>query len=218
MESRFEEFKKIILDCAKKAAACTEQYRRAYSSESFKELTTVIRDNFFWCVNNDVITGELIDEYKQEFADGGIWHNENVTEGYMIATGSATVDASGSATVDAYGSATVRASDNVTVKAFGSATVKAYGSATVEASDNVTVDATGSATVRAFDNVTVEAFDNVTVKASDSATVEAFGSAYVNTISSIECKLSDFAIARVNNDKICYASDNLKFEKIEEQK
>ena len=146
MESRFEEFKKIILDCAKKAAACTEQYRRAYSSESFKELTTVIRDNFFWCVNNDVITGELIDEYKQEFADGGIWHNENVTEGYMIAT--------------------------------DSATVWAYYSATVKASDSV----------------------------------------YVNTNSSIECKLSDFAIARVNNVKICYASDNLKFEKIEEQK
>ena len=154
MESRFEEFKKIILGRAKEASACTEQYRRAYSSESFKELTTVIRDNFFWCVDNDVITGELIDEYKKEFADGGIWHNENVTEGYMIATGSATVDAS------------------------------------------------GSATVRAYDNVTVEAS----------------GSAYVNTISSIECKLSDCAIARVNNNKICYASDNLKFEKIEEQK
>ena len=202
MESRFEEFKKIILGRAKEASACTEQYRRAYSSESFKELTTVIRDNFFWCVDNDVITGELIDEYKKEFADGGIWHNENVTEGYMIATGSATVDASGSATVDAYGSATVRAYGSATVRAFGSATVKASGSATVEASDNVTVDATGSATVRAYDNVTVEAS----------------GSAYVNTISSIECKLSDCAIARVNNNKICYASDNLKFEKIEEQK
>lgn len=138
MESRFEEFKKIILDRAKKAAACTEQYRRAYSSESFKELTTVIRDIFFWCVENDVITGELIDEYTQEFAGGGIWHNENVTEGYMIA----------------------------------------FGSATVKASDSV----------------------------------------YVNTNSSIECKLSDDAIARVNNNKICYASDNLKFEKIEEQK
>ena len=194
MESRFEEFKKIILDCAKKAAACTEQYRRAYSSESFKELTTVIRDNFFWCVNNDVITGELIDEYKQEFADGGIWHNENVTEGYMIAT------------------------DSATVKAFGSATVKAFGSATVDASDSVTVEATGSATVWAFDSTTVDASGSATVWAYYSATVKASDSVYVNTNSSIECKLSDFAIARVNNVKICYASDNLKFEKIEEQK
>lgn len=54
MESRFEEFKKIILGRAKDASACTGQYRRAYSSESFKELMTVIRDNFLWCVNNDV--------------------------------------------------------------------------------------------------------------------------------------------------------------------
>ena len=131
---RFEELKKIILERARAAEACREQYGRAYKAENLADFMKVVRDNFDWAVNNSVIDGELIDTYKAEFNEGRIWHNENTAEGYLLASGSATVEASGSATVRAYDSATVRAYDSATVEAFGSATVEAYDSATVEAS------------------------------------------------------------------------------------
>ena len=136
---RFEELKKIILERARNASACREQYGRAYRAENLEELMQVVRDNFWWACHNRVIDGDIVDAYRDEFATGKIWHNENITEGFLIASGSATVEASGSATVEASGSATVIASGSATVKAYGSATVKAYDSATVKAYDSAYV-------------------------------------------------------------------------------
>ena len=120
---RFEELKKIILERARNASACMEQYGRAYRAENLEELMQVVRDNFRWACNNRVIDSDIVDAYRDEFATGKIWHNENITEGFLIASGSATVIASGSATVIAYGSATVEASGSATVEASGSAYV-----------------------------------------------------------------------------------------------
>ena len=142
---RFDELKKIILERAHAAEACREQYGRAYKAENLADLMKVVRDNFYWAVNNSVIDGELIDTYKAEFNEGKIWHNENISEGCLLASDSATVIASGSATVRAYGSATVEAYDSATVEAYGSATVRASGSATVRAYGSATVRASGSA-------------------------------------------------------------------------
>ena len=128
---RFEELKKIILERARNASACKEQYGRAYRADNLEELMQVVRDNFRWACNNGVIDGDTVDAYRDEFATGKIWHNENITEGFLIASGSATVEASGSATVEAYDSATVEAYGSATVEASGSATAEAYDSATV---------------------------------------------------------------------------------------
>ena len=199
---RFEELKKIILERAHAAGACRAQYGRAYKAESLADLMAVVRDNFYWAVNNSVIDGELIDAYKSEFNEGRIWHNENISEGCLLA--------SGSATVEAYGSATVRAS--------GSATVRAYNSATVEASGSATVRASGSATVRAYNSATVEAYDSATVEAYDSATVKASGSAYICSWSVKECQLNDHAVYRImESNTIRYVDPNIKFEKIGNQ-
>ena len=148
---RFEELKKIILERAREAQACREQYGRAYMAESFQQLMEVVRDNFYWAVNNSVIDGDLIDTYQDEFNAGRIWHNEDVTEGFLLASGNATVRASGNATVEASGNATVRASGNATVRASGNATVRAYDNATVRAYDNATVEAYGSSYVTIYD-------------------------------------------------------------------
>lgn len=189
---RFEELKKIILERARNASACREQYGRAYRAENLEELMQVVRDNFRWACNNRVIDGDTVDAYRDEFATGKIWHNENITEGFLIASGSATVEASGSATVEAYGSATVEASDSATVRAYGSATVRAYDSATVKASDSATV------------------------KAYDSATVEAYDSTYVCSYTVKECQISDHALYRImESNTIRYADPDMKFEKVE---
>ena len=197
---RFEELKKIILERAREAQACREQYGRAYMAESFQQLMEVVRDNFCWAVNNSVIDGDLIDTYQDEFNAGRIWHNEDVTEGFLLA--------SGNATVRAYGSATVRA--------YGNATVRAYGSATVRASDSATVRAYDSATVRASDSATVEASDSATVEAYGSATVRAYDSSYVTSYDMFECKISDRAILRIRKtNTILYSDPEMKFKRVD---
>ena len=100
--------KKEILRRAHEARACRKEYGRAYKAETLDALMQVVRDNFRWCTDNDVVDGALIDAYKEEFNAGKIWHNESsITDGFMLATGSASVLATGSASVKAYGSAYV---------------------------------------------------------------------------------------------------------------
>ncbi len=181
---RFEEFKTTILERAKKECACKEQYSRALKSDTFEDLMSVIKDNFLWATENKIIDPILIKEYKEEFHGNGICCNENICNGFLLATGNATVRA--------YDNATVRAYDNATVRATGNATVEAYGNATVEATGNATVEATGNATVRAYDN----------------ATVRATGNAYIYSYYIIECKLKDNAVYRlISENKIFYPEE-----------
>lgn len=59
----FQKFKNEILRRAKAAHACSGQYGRAYKSENFAEIITVIKDNFDFAVDKKVIDGELIELY-----------------------------------------------------------------------------------------------------------------------------------------------------------
>ena len=124
----FEDIKAEILNRAKAAKACTEQYRRAYKSETLQELCGVIKDNFNWCFNSKVITSNLLMQYREDFAQNDIFINISVRSGFLLCD-NATVKACGNATVKAYGDATVEACDNVTVKACDNVTVKACGNA-----------------------------------------------------------------------------------------
>ena len=132
----FEDIKAEILNRAKAAKACTEQYSRAYKSETLQELCSVIKDNFNWCFNNKVITSNLLMQYREDFAQNDIFINISVRSGFLLCD---------NATVEAWGNATVKAWDNATVKAWDNVTVEAWGNATVEACDNVTVEAWGNA-------------------------------------------------------------------------
>nr|DAJ06111.1 MAG TPA: hypothetical protein [Caudoviricetes sp.] len=223
----FEAIKAEILNRAKAAKACTEQYSRAYKSETLQELCSVIKDNFRWCFNNKVITSNLLMQYREDFAQNDIFINISVRSGFLLcdnatvkacgnatvkACGNATVEACDNATVKAWDNATVEACDNATVKAWDNATVKAWDNATVEAWGNATVEACGIATVEAWYNATVKACGNATVKAWDNATVEAWDNAYCTSHRIIECKLSNNAIYRVKStNTVYYSSDNINF-------
>ena len=223
----FEDIKAEILNRAKAAKACTEQYSRAYKSETLQELCSIIKDNFNWCFNNKVITSNLLMQYREDFAQNDIFINISVRSGLLLCD-NATVEACGNATVKAWGNATVKACGNATVEAWGNATVKAWGNATVKAWDNVTVEAWGNATVEAWGNATVKAWDNVTVEAWGNVTVEAWGNATVEACGNatveawdnayctshciIECKLSNNAIYRVKStNTVYYSPDNINF-------
>ena len=189
---RFKEFKDIILNKAKEESACKGQYQRALKSGTFEDLISIIKDNFQWSINHKIIDPILIKEYKQEFNGNGIWCNENICNGFLLATDNATVRATDNATVEA--------TDNAAVRATGNATVRAYGNATVEAYNNATVEATDNATVRAYGNATVEAYGN--------ATVEAYNNAYIYSYYIIECKLKDNAVYRlISENKIFYPEE-----------
>jgi hypothetical protein len=171
--SDYNKFRKVIIDLCKQKGACEGEFKKLIAATDMPSLTDVLKANFHWCCNNEVLTGDIIDTYG--LAEYGIRHNVDASGGYLLAWGSATVRA--------WGSATVRASGNAKVEASGSATVRAWDSATVQASDSATVQASGSATVQA----------------SGSATVRASDSAYIHApYGAIECKLSGQAILRHN--------------------
>lgn len=92
----FEDIKAEILNRAKAAKACTEQYRRVYKSETLQELCSVIKDNFNWCFNNKVITSNLLMQYREDFAQNDIFINISVRSGFLLCD---------NATVEAYGNA-----------------------------------------------------------------------------------------------------------------
>lgn len=98
----FEDIKAEILNRAKAAKACTEQYRRAYKSETLQELCGVIKDNFNWCFNSEVITSNLLMQYREDFAQNDIFINISVRSGFLLCD-NATVEACGNATVKAWG-------------------------------------------------------------------------------------------------------------------
>src|ERR1035437_10895152 len=99
--NNFDEIKAIVLKSAKENGACSGEYKKALESSDLSELCAVLKENFNWGCNNGVITTELLEKFKDGFAECEIFVNQNVTTGYMLASGSATVRAFGSATVRA---------------------------------------------------------------------------------------------------------------------
>jgi hypothetical protein len=183
-----------VLAIAKAKSACADQYRRAAKSESLEALGQVLKDNFSWCCEAQLLTAETVTRWGLSAI--GIYTNVDVDSAFLIASGSSTVRASGSSTVRAYGYSTVRASGSSTVTAYGYSTVRAYDSSTVRASGSSTVTAYGYSTVTACDSSTVRAYGYSTVRAYDSSTVRASGSSYINSYSVIECNIEGDAILR----------------------
>ncbi|MDE6254722.1 MAG: hypothetical protein K2M39_00865 [Muribaculaceae bacterium] len=92
----FEAIKAEILKRAKEHHACTEQYSRAYKSENLAELMQVIKDNFNWACHNDVVTPDIIEQYREDFAANDIYLNVDANRGFLICD-NATVTACDSA-------------------------------------------------------------------------------------------------------------------------
>jgi hypothetical protein len=133
--SNFIEIKKIVLEKAKENGACEDAYKKAYKSESMPELCEVLKDNFNWGCNHNVITPEFIEQFKDEFSENEIYVNCNVTKGYLLAWGSATVEASGSATVRAWGSAYINCKSTIKCKLSDKAIVRRWDTNTIQFCD-----------------------------------------------------------------------------------
>ena len=170
--NQFEEIKNEILERARKARACSGQYKRAYQSENIETLCDVIKDNFWWCCRNDVLDGELIDNYGEIFSENKIYHNVSVKNGFLLVSGNSTVKAYGNSTVEAYDRSTVEVYNNSTVKAYGNSTVNAYDRSTVEAYDNSTVEAYNKSYINCCSTVECVIKDNSIVRRWDLNTIQ----------------------------------------------
>ena len=102
MEGKFEEIKQEVLRRAHEANACKEQYRRAYKAESMAGLCEVIKDNWNWCCIWNVVTPDLLEKYREEFAGQQIYVNVDTDNGFLRASGNATVRAWGNAYCTSY--------------------------------------------------------------------------------------------------------------------
>ena len=103
-EEQFQSFKEHIMKEARAKSACAEEYRKAAKAEDMAAFCAAVRDNFHWLCSNEVLTGDVIDAYPA-LSDHGIRHNADASEGVLLVTGSATVEAWGSAYIHApYGS------------------------------------------------------------------------------------------------------------------
>lgn len=129
MEStdKFNEIKAEILSRAKEANACKEQYGRAYTSGSLAELMQVVKDNFSWACCNKVITPDLIEKYREEFASNDIYLNVNVEHGYLLCDNSS---------VEARNNSSVVAWNNSSVVACGNSYTTSYYKIECKLSDN----------------------------------------------------------------------------------
>lgn len=154
--NQFEEIKNEILERARKARACSGQYKRAYQSENIETLCDVIKDNFWWCCRNDVLDGELIDNYGEIFSENKIYHNVSVKNGFLLV--------SSNSTVEAYDSSTVNAHDDSTVKAYNISTVEAYDNSTVEAYNKSYINCCSTVECVIKDNSIVRRWDLNTIQ------------------------------------------------------
>ena len=214
-EKRFKDLKEEILERAKMASACREQYGRAYRSETLAELMQVVKDNFHWACDNKVVTPLLVEIYREEFAGNDIFLNVDVESGFLLcdnasveACGNASVEAYGNASVEAYGNASVVAYDNASVAAYGNASVGAYGNASVRAYDNASVRAYDNASVAAYDNASVEACGNASVGACGNASVEAYGNASVEACGNASVEACGNASVRASGNASVEACGN----------
>ena len=102
-----------------------------------------------------------------------------IKEGFIMATGDASVDASGATNVYVFDGAEAEVRDEVTLFAGDNATIYARGNAEISANDNSTVEARGKAGVKAFDSSKIKAYGEVTVYARDKSEVDAYESARI---------------------------------------
>jgi hypothetical protein len=107
----YETFREEIIRLCKKNNACKEEFKKLVSAETEELFCTVLKDNFIWCTENNVVTEHTVTKYKEIFNRNSIYCNEDVEDGYLIVTSNSVVHA--------YANSVVHAIDNSEVFARG---------------------------------------------------------------------------------------------------
>lgn len=132
----FGEFKQHLIEITKDIDACAEGFKLLQKAESWLDLCLIVRDSFEWCVENKLITPELIQEHWLDCKKANIYCNESVQNGFIIVTSGNDIDVWGHSFVIALGNAHVTAYDTTYVVAKDDAEVEAYDHCYIKACDN----------------------------------------------------------------------------------
>jgi hypothetical protein len=82
----FTELKHELLRRAVAQGACSPGINAATRAKTIKAMGVVVRHNFYWCCVRGVITPDLIEQYREEFAAQRIYLNEDVMNGGCLLT------------------------------------------------------------------------------------------------------------------------------------
>ena len=110
----FKEFKTEILRRAHETSACQQEYKRAYAAETLEDLIRVIKDNFTWCANHQVIDGPLLESVGNEVLNPfGLFVNCNVPEGgHLLLTGNSSAECYGNSSAVCFGNSSAECYGN----------------------------------------------------------------------------------------------------------
>ena len=204
----FEKLKEEILSRARKADACEEQYKTAYNATTAKVLCDVIKNNFSWCCENDVIDGKLIDDYKELFGNNDILHNESLKEGYCIVDGFNWICGYGKSKVFAYENSVVSAHNSCFVSAHGNSKINAYDYVVVEAYDNSKVFAEMYSSVFGFNNSKITLRNWAHGSVTHNAVVEAYNDSHVMANGNSNVTAYGNSIVKADNQSMIHAYDH----------
>jgi hypothetical protein len=188
-KTSFAETKAEIIRRAQEKGACSPQVQRVQNAETDDELLQVIKDNFRWCITNNLFADSELIGWFENLESFHIHVNKKETilafnegENVLIlwnSTVNVKSDGSSTVNVESYDSSTVNVesynSSTVNVKSYGASTVnvKSYGASTVNVksygSSTVNVKSYGASTV----NVESYGSSTVNVKSYGASTVKA---------------------------------------------
>ncbi len=170
---KFNELKKIILDSAKKAESCKEEYAKAYKSTNDSELLQVIKDNFIWSCDNLVLTGELIDSFKDIFNKNQIWHNESIVkDAFIILSDNSSAELFGNSSARLLGNSSARLSDNSSARLFGNSSARLFDNSSARLFDNSSAELSGNSYCICNSTIECRISDSAIVRRTDINTIE----------------------------------------------
>jgi hypothetical protein len=154
----FAEFKSMILSKLKETSPCTEGYVEFKNAQTYFDLSIIVRSAFEWCVEQGLITTEIIHNHCTDCNKANIFSNQNVKNGFCLVDDNNEIMAEGHSFVIALGSSVVSAFDTCYVIAFDNAKIVAHDDTIVKARGNSKVDAFDFTTVHAQENSSVNGF------------------------------------------------------------
>jgi hypothetical protein len=198
----YEKFREEIIQLCKENSDCKEEFKKLVSAETEAGFCTVLKDNFYWCVENNIVTEQTVTKYKEIFNRNSIYCNEDVENGYLIVTGKSKVHAICNSKVYARGNSKVYARGNSKVYATGKSVVYAY--------ENSRVYAHGNSKVYAYDNSEVIAIDNSEVSVNDNSVVYAYDNSEVIAYDNSEVRARGNSEVYARGNSVVYAYENSK--------
>lgn len=224
LEGKFTEIKTEMLSSSEICDSSDEIRASIFKSTSLGELMAILKDNFVHAVWDKLITPELIEKYRAEFAINQIFCNEDICSGYLLCVdstvkvdGNALVIAQRESVVRACGRCRIIANGQCQIYAYEHTEVEAYGRTRVYAHDSSIVKATGTSAIQAYDNSMIRAYGRSVVWASGECSVIARGESYVSSYQEVKCSLYENAIYRIKSldkNEIRYAYSKIKIKHI----